>query len=380
MARYPPAMSSTVDANDSTPESFSGLLDRLTRRGRHGNAHSDFASEFAVDLTPSAASKFDSEFLSGFDSGIDLGAASRFSSDHYSSASSGAVHGTRSGRRSAVPTRSVLPVTELKPTKGTMASGSALLSYEQALRLHSRHSRTPDSNLPEVKAPSSGKNSDPAQTQVRSGDKKTSPKSIPKAIADLVPARTSAPRAVDAQPAQARVKTLTNSRTAAQAPSAPHRKSQGKTGQQAATRKTPQKNRKEKGSKARENRKLELQHQNLQLGQRRSILSIRLSECESDQLRSRAAECGLSVSAYMRSCVLDAEDLRAQVKQALAEMRAFRGQTDQTSLPPLAARSETQSHALGAGSGFEERRTWFRPLAKSAAALLGLWLPFRRGA
>lgn len=60
----------------------------------------------------------------------------------------------------------------------------------------------------------------------------------------------------------------------------------------------------------------------LALAQRQSIVSIRLNAIESEQLRQRAAESGISVSAYMRSCVLEAEHLRAQVKHALAELRA----------------------------------------------------------
>jgi hypothetical protein len=40
------------------------------------------------------------------------------------------------------------------------------------------------------------------------------------------------------------------------------------------------------------------------------------------QLRKRAADAGLSVSAYLRSCTFDAESLRAQVKDALARLRA----------------------------------------------------------
>ena len=67
---------------------------------------------------------------------------------------------------------------------------------------------------------------------------------------------------------------------------------------------------------------LEVASQQLALAQRQSIVSIRLSSIESEQLRQRAAESGISVSAYMRSCVLEAEHLRAQVKQALAELRA----------------------------------------------------------
>jgi hypothetical protein len=57
---------------------------------------------------------------------------------------------------------------------------------------------------------------------------------------------------------------------------------------------------------------------------RRSSVTVRLSEAESAQLQKRAAEAGLTVSAYLRSCTFEAETLRAQVKAALAELRAAR--------------------------------------------------------
>jgi hypothetical protein len=51
-------------------------------------------------------------------------------------------------------------------------------------------------------------------------------------------------------------------------------------------------------------------------------ITIRMSAAECAQLRRRAAEAGMTVSAYLRSCTFEAEALRAQVKQALAELRA----------------------------------------------------------
>jgi predicted DNA binding CopG/RHH family protein len=54
---------------------------------------------------------------------------------------------------------------------------------------------------------------------------------------------------------------------------------------------------------------------------RAASVTIRLSHAECARLRQRAAEAGLTVSAYLRSCVLEADALRAQVKQALAVMR-----------------------------------------------------------
>lgn len=55
---------------------------------------------------------------------------------------------------------------------------------------------------------------------------------------------------------------------------------------------------------------------------RTTSVTIRLSHAETQKLRGRAAEARLTLSAYVRSCMLETETLRAQVKQALAEMRA----------------------------------------------------------
>jgi predicted DNA binding CopG/RHH family protein len=63
---------------------------------------------------------------------------------------------------------------------------------------------------------------------------------------------------------------------------------------------------------------------------RAASVTIRLSHAECARLRQRAAEAGLTVSAYLRSCVLEADALRAEVKQALAEMRAGKTGTEGT--------------------------------------------------
>lgn len=52
-----------------------------------------------------------------------------------------------------------------------------------------------------------------------------------------------------------------------------------------------------------------------------SGVTIRLSHAECARLRRRASETGLTVSAYLRSCVLEADSLRAQVKVALGELQ-----------------------------------------------------------
>ncbi|HEY2470707.1 MAG TPA: hypothetical protein VGI45_23130 [Terracidiphilus sp.] len=50
-------------------------------------------------------------------------------------------------------------------------------------------------------------------------------------------------------------------------------------------------------------------------------ITIRLTANENTQLQERAADAGLSVSAYLRSCIFEAESLRAQVKEAVLHMR-----------------------------------------------------------
>jgi hypothetical protein len=50
-------------------------------------------------------------------------------------------------------------------------------------------------------------------------------------------------------------------------------------------------------------------------------ITIRLTQTEDAQLHERAAAARLSVSAYLRSCIFEAESLRAQVKEALSQMK-----------------------------------------------------------
>ncbi len=54
---------------------------------------------------------------------------------------------------------------------------------------------------------------------------------------------------------------------------------------------------------------------------RRASVTLRLSQAECAQLKQRAAEAGLTVSAYIRSCTFEAEALRAQVRQAVKQLR-----------------------------------------------------------
>jgi predicted DNA binding CopG/RHH family protein len=68
-------------------------------------------------------------------------------------------------------------------------------------------------------------------------------------------------------------------------------------------------------------------------------ITIRLSHAECEQLKKRAAEAGLSTSAYLRSCTFEAEALRAQVKEALSELRgaALKGNRPAEFLPTAQA-------------------------------------------
>ncbi len=60
---------------------------------------------------------------------------------------------------------------------------------------------------------------------------------------------------------------------------------------------------------------------------KRASVTVRLSVDESEQLRERAAEAGISVSAYLRSCAFEVETLRAQVKATLAQLKSAPAQT-----------------------------------------------------
>jgi hypothetical protein len=111
-------------------------------------------------------------------------------------------------------------------------------------------------------------------------------------------------------------------------------------------------------------------NQEIALDLRRTVVSIRLTEKEFARLRDRADESGVSVSAYMRSCVLDAETLRSQVKRALAEIRAFSARPVPNPLPVLAASGRTSANG----------HAWFQMLCRSAAMLLGRLFAFRRSA
>lgn len=65
-----------------------------------------------------------------------------------------------------------------------------------------------------------------------------------------------------------------------------------------------------------------------QSDRRCSSVTVRFSAAESEQLHLRAAEAGLTVSAYLRSCAFEVESLRAEVKSTLAQLRPESASSD----------------------------------------------------
>jgi hypothetical protein len=78
-----------------------------------------------------------------------------------------------------------------------------------------------------------------------------------------------------------------------------------------------------------------------------SSITIRMSKVECAQLHRRAAEAGLTVSAYLRSCTFEAESLRAMVKDTMAQLRSVTTQA---------------KHADSAPSRFRRLTRWLRNL------------------
>jgi hypothetical protein len=82
-------------------------------------------------------------------------------------------------------------------------------------------------------------------------------------------------------------------------------------------------------------------------------ITIRLSEPDCQQVRQRAAEAGLTVSEYLRSCTLEVDSLRAQVKDALAQIRTSAG-----SAASFEAPARERNHRLG--TVLARVQGWFR--------------------
>jgi len=66
---------------------------------------------------------------------------------------------------------------------------------------------------------------------------------------------------------------------------------------------------------------------------RTTALSLRISLAEHTLLKKRAAEANLSISCYLRNCVLEVETLRAQLARTLEEQRSMRMQPSNPASP-----------------------------------------------
>jgi hypothetical protein len=84
----------------------------------------------------------------------------------------------------------------------------------------------------------------------------------------------------------------------------------------------------------------------LEESRKTSSITIRLSKADCSQLRARAGEAGLTVSAYLRSCAFEVETLRGQVKEALTQLR-------QTA--PVVQLAAANPAPAGAHSGWRSR-------------------------
>jgi hypothetical protein len=102
-------------------------------------------------------------------------------------------------------------------------------------------------------------------------------------------------------------------------------------------------------------------------------VTIRMSQAECEQLRERAAEAGITISAYLRSCTFEAEALRTQVKPTLAELRTahaiegkpLENQEKQTT-------SEATKEVLRNPSGKGSRMGWLRRIVPDLHPARGL--------
>ena len=395
-------MNRTVSSNHAGEESFEGLLERLTRRASSADSQAD--SQVSLDTE--------------FDSGSDAGASS--------------LPGTRR--------RTLAPVAEVK--SGGSKADSMPLSYEKALRMHARRTLGPDTDLrnldkevanpdalktsressvPLDKSYKAGSSTKTVSTPARRGNHgqeqeparkhagRRKPEatgmaanpavtgrgatSIPASRRTLVPGskQTSASQSgsrnvARKDVAKSRNKSGNNSANNSGAAAEPgtHQAHLPRTARAKTVAPVVQRaqRRTRKNETQTEELALEVAQTHLQLEQRHAVVSIRLNDAEIERLRQRAAESGISVSAYMRSCVLEAEHLRAQVKHALAEMRA--------SMQPMALPADPMGPAgpvqfpsrLGAlaGSGSDGGGAWSRLLWKSATFLLGPWFFFRHRA
>jgi len=96
---------------------------------------------------------------------------------------------------------------------------------------------------------------------------------------------------------------------------------------------------------------------NLAASRKTASITIRLSQAECAQLHQRAADAGLTLSAYLRSCLFEVEALRAQVKETLMRLRSRAG------VEPQAAPAQPE----GPSRGWRDRLLSGLHLSRNAA-------------
>jgi hypothetical protein len=75
-------------------------------------------------------------------------------------------------------------------------------------------------------------------------------------------------------------------------------------------------------------------------------MSLRVAASEQALIKARAAEAGLSASAYLRHCALEVEKLRAQVHHTLALIEQRSSQNSGLSLPSATPQAQAQPRLL----------------------------------
>ncbi|WP_263355545.1 plasmid mobilization protein [Acidicapsa ligni] len=298
-------MRRTVAASDPPLENFSSLLERLAQRVNtledEGNLEDNFEGRLDGKLGT---------------------AGTRVSTPALRSSS-----GTR-----------LKPIDPLPTSERQRKQEGISLSYEQALRAHSRYRPTSDSILPV--------NSTAAAGTMRSQHSQARNETQPVGKASPAPQPLQAgKRGVKKQTKTAKYKT--GRRIAGSDPS-PLAQPKGRADKWSTmASKTAAKTAIKTASKTAEPAEIVRAERELAVirsadnrmqTQRTTAVSARLSLEESIRLRSRAAESGMSVPAYLRSCVLEADELRTQVKQALIAMRAqsLESAPRQLATPPVA--------------------------------------------
>jgi len=389
-ARYPPAMSRTVPIQETQDDTFAGLLERLAHRAQHGDAPLSrqhpavLLNTKKTERTTKSSEGMELSYekalrLHGrrrIEEDVDLNVDELRSKPIPAPASPVQSNAVRASHSHPAPARKIAdpdPASTLKRQKE--ASANRDLSRVSA-KASSGKTATPNSrqtqSSPKPPKSRSGKPARNRATRARSAMESSLPtdalaSSLPKPQSSSSAqnsVKTSIPRKAGDKK---RPQKLHSQDSSSHRKRAPHSAMANETiSSKLVTKKMP-------SAECSQASVLHTQIERIS-EQRKSIISVRLNEEEFSRLRSRASESGVSVSAYMRSCVLDAEHLRYQVKQALAEMRAYSH--------PLDSNQITSSSALArsTGSGFAHLGTWSRVIAKSATFFFGLWFFPRRGA